>query len=197
MSRTSTRNRSFAQLKRHGIERLRQEWAETTQVEFEVGIDWYPEAGRWVDQLAIQHGKTREQVAVIAASLSPRLPWHRAILLTEMILDGQDIRPLALGRQVRKAEQVMAGVNPFQVLSGPKVTSFGHNLLGEYDWLTIDVHSFGQVSNKDYNDDGAHFLERVGVYEMYSDCFRFVAAENGLQGAPFQAVLWVHDRGSA
>jgi len=86
---TTTRARSHAQLKRHGIRRLRQEWHETTEVEFEVGLDWYDQANSWVARLAKQHGKTIEQVAAIAACLSPRLPWHRAIDLTERILNGE------------------------------------------------------------------------------------------------------------
>jgi len=197
MATTAIKARGFAQLKRYGIKRLREEWANVTADEIDAGMDWYPEAHRWVQNLAEHHNKTVAQVAAIAAVLSPRLPWHRAIMLTEHILMGIDIRDKALGRQVRKAEQVLAGVDPYTVVSGPKVTSFFHNLMGEYDWITIDKWAFDQVSGRDYNDNGAHFLERVGVYEMYAECFRIVARENGLEGATLQAILWIHTRGSA
>lgn len=194
---TITRARSHAQLKRYGITRLRQEWADTTQVEFEVGLTWYDEAHAWCVRLAFKHGMTTEQVAVIAASLSPRLPWHRAIDLTERILDGEDISAFALGRRVRKAEQVLAGLDPWTVASGPKVTAFAHNLVGDYSWATIDKWSFDQVSGRDYNGQGAHFLERVGIYNMYSECFETVAREASLETAVMQAILWVHTRGVA
>jgi len=76
------------------------------------------------------------------------------------------------------------------------VTSFYHNLMGEYDWVTIDKWSFDQVSGRDYNGKGAHFLERVGIYNMYSECFEVVAREAGLKPAVMQAILWVHTRGA-
>ncbi len=197
MAATALKPRSFGQLRRQGITRLRQEWADTTQVEFEVGLTWYDEAHAWVVRLAFEHGMTTDQVAVIAAVLSPRLPWHRAIDLTERLLDGEDISSLALGRSVRKAEQVLAGLDPWTVVSGNKETAFAHNLVGDYSWPTIDTHSFNQVSGREYNDGGAHFLERAGVYNMYADAFKVVARENGLTPAVFQAILWVHQRGSA
>ena len=116
------------------------------------------------------------------------------------MLDGEDISSLVLGRGMRKAREVLAGVDPYQAVSGMKTTSFFHNLLGEYDWITIDTHSYNQVSGRDYNNPGkmgAHFLERVGVYEAYSCCFRQVGRDNALQGATVQAILWVHHRGAA
>lgn len=197
MAATAIKPRSFGQLRRQGISRLREEWANTTEVEFEVGFTWYDEAHAWCVRLAFKHGMTTEQVACIAAVLSPRLPWHRAIDLTERLLDGEDISSLALGRSVRKAEQVLAGLDPWTVVSGNKETAFAHNLTGDYKWTTIDTHSFGQVSGRDYNGGGAHFLERVGVYRMYSECFEVVARENGMEPAVLQAILWVHTRGSA
>lgn len=200
MATTATKTRSHGQLKRHGVRRLREEWANTTSIEYETGLTWYDEANEWVHDLSVSHDKTEPQVAAIAASLSPRLPWHRAISLTEMVLEGKDISSLALGRGVRKADEVLAGVDPYQVVSGLKTTSFFHNLLGEYEWVTIDTHSYHQVSGRDYNNPGkmgSHFLERVGVYEAYADCFRQVGRDNALQGAVVQAILWVHERGGA
>jgi hypothetical protein len=192
---TAIKPRSFGQLRRQGIARLREEWAEVDEDTLEAGIDWYDQANSWVAALAKKHGKTVPQVAGIAAVLSPRLPWHRAIMLTERLLDGEDISSLALGRQARKANEIMAGLDPYMVVSGPKVTSFFHNLMGEYDWVTIDTWSFNQASGRDYNDGGAHFLERNGVYEMYSTCFRAVARDAGLEPAVMQAILWIHARG--
>jgi hypothetical protein len=200
MATTATKTRSHGQLKRYGVRRLREEWANTTSIEYEVGLTWYDEAHEWVHDLSVKHDRTEPQVAAIAASLSPRLPWHRAVSYTERMLDGEDISGLVLGRGLRKANEVLAGINPFQVLSGLKTTSFCHNLLGEYDWITIDTHSYHQVSGRNYNDTGprgAHFLERAGVYEAYSDCFRQIGRDNSLQGAVIQAILWVHKRGAA
>jgi hypothetical protein len=191
--RTATRNRSHAQLKRHGIKRLRELWAEVTEDEFDEGFYWYDRANVWVVELAVRHSLSIDQVAGIASSLSPRLPWHRAIVLTERLLNGEDISNEVLGRSARKAREILAGLDPWTVVSGPKTTSFAHNLTGDYSWVTIDTHSFQQVSGRDYNNGGHHLLERVGMYEVYSECFRIVAREAGLEPAVFQAILWIHD----
>lgn len=189
--------RAFGQLKRYGTQRLRREWANAPSQAITVGADWYPTEHAWVVRLAFKHGHTSEQVAAIAASLSPRMAWHRTKVLTELILEGHDISGMALGRPVRKAEEVLAGLDPATVVSGNKVTSFFHNLLGEYDWVTIDTHSFGQVSGRDYSNGGAHFLERNGVYLAYTECFRTVARDVGLEPATLQSILWVAKKGRA
>ena len=194
---TALKARSFGQLKRHGIDRLRSEWAEVDDATLQAGFDWYDEAHAWCVQLAFKHGKTTDQVAAIAAVLSPRLPWHRAISLTERLLDGEDISNLALGRSVRKANEVLAGLDPWTVVSGPKETAFAHNLAGDLSWATIDTWSFQQVSGREYNDGGNHFLERAGVYNMYASCFEQVARENGIETGVMQAILWIHTRGKA
>ena len=184
-------NRSFGQLKRQGVVRLRREWANAPIEAINIGIDWYARERAWVQRLADHHGLTLEQVAGIAAVLSPRLSWGRAKQLTEEILRGEDITGKALGRNVRKAQEILAGLDPATVVSGPKATSFYHNLLGDLEWVTIDTRSFDQVSGRDYNDKGAKFLERFGVYEAYAESFRRVAREVGLKPAEFQAALWV------
>ena len=187
------KSRSFGQLKRQGVRRLRDEWANASSQALIDGIEWYPREVAWVEALASTHTKTPEQVAAIAASLSPRVAWTRAKVLTELVLEGHDISKMALGRGVRKANEILAGVPPEMVVSGPKVTSYYHNLLGHFEWVTIDTHSFGQVSGRDYNN--SRLLERNGVYLMYTECFRTVARDVGLEPAPFQAVLWVSVRG--
>ncbi len=189
MSRSLSK-RSFGQLRRHAVSRLRQEWTSAPTERVSYGIDWYRREYRWVAGLASDTGYTHEQVAAVAAVLSPRTKWSRAKQLTELALYGNDITGMALGRSVRKVEMILAGVDPAQVVSGPKVTSFWHNLCGELDWVTIDTHSFAQASGRDYNDKGAKFLERWGVYDTYADAFRQVAREVGLKPAELQAALW-------
>jgi len=197
MSTAMHNTRSLAQLRRRGRERLEKEWLATYPSEREDGLGWYDAAGSWVKHLARMHNLTEECVAGIAATLSPRLPWSRAIKLTELMLDGEDISSLALGRQVRKAQNIRSGLDAEVVVSGMKVTAFYHNLLGEYQWVTIDKWSFDQVSGRDYNAGDNHMLERAGVYDMYAKSFRDVGRDVGLEPAVLQAILWIHTRGKA
>ncbi len=184
--------RSFGQLRRQGVRRLRMEWANAPWQAIAFGADWYRREREWAQDLADEHGLTLEQVAGVAAVLSPRLRWERTKALTTALVSGEDISGATLGRNTRKAEEILAGLDPYTVVSGPKATSFFHNLLGDESYVTIDTRSFGQVSGrKDYSDKGAKFLERWGVYEMYADCFRTVAREVGMTPAEFQASLWV------
>ncbi|RLB68523.1 MAG: hypothetical protein DRH08_00620 [Deltaproteobacteria bacterium] len=194
---TALTTASLGQLRRQGVRRLRAEWALVTPEEQAVGVTWYDEAHVWVVRLAFKHGITTPEVAGIAATLSPRLPWHRAIAMTEAMLDGHDIRGQGLRKQVDKAQAILDGGDPYKLVSGVKVTSFFHNLMGEYSWVTIDKWAFDQVSGRDYNTGDHHMLERRGVYETYADCFRVVAFEQGLEPAVAQAVLWISTRGKA
>ena len=137
---------------------------------------------------------TPEQVAALAAIYSPRKQWNMAKAMTERMLDGDP--PLTFGRDMAKAERIMAGEDPATVVGGPKVTSFYHNLLLHLQWVTIDTWAFEQVTGKDYNENSNfRLLERVGIYETYSMCFRTVAQDVGLEPASLQAVLWCAARG--
>lgn len=192
---TALTTASLGQMRRQGTQRLRAEWDLVTADEKAVGVTWYPEAHAWCVRLAFKHGMTTPEVAGIAATLSPRLPWHRAIALTEMMLDGQDITRQGLRKQISKAQAIMDGGDPYKLVSGVKVTSFFHNLMGEYGWVTIDKWSFDQVSGRDYNAGDYRMLERAGVYKMYADCFREQAQQVGLEPATTQATLWIATRG--
>ena len=171
---------------------MRALWAEATPEDVDAGIDWYPRNNQWVRGL----NGTPEKVAALAAIYSPRKQWDKAKEMTERMLGGDP--PPTFGRDMRKAERIMAGEDPASVVSGAKVTSFYHNLLLDLSWVTIDTHAFEQVTGKDYNDNGNHhLLERAGIYNLYSMCFRTVAQDVGLEPASLQAVLWIHTRGRA
>ena len=188
--------RGHATRHRHGVKRLRALWAEATPEDVDAGMNWYPNMNEWCIRLSVIHGVSVEQVAALAAIYSPRKQWDVARAMTERMLDGDP--PPTFGRDMAKAERIMAGEDPMMVVSGNKVTSFCHNLLLHLKWITIDTHAFEQVTGLDYNNNGNHhLLERVGIYKTYSACFTTVAREVGLEGASLQAVLWVSTRGRA
>jgi len=186
----SLNRRSLLMLRRHGEQRLRVAWERLPQHEEPEGIDWYPNEHAWISRLARRYNMPVSNVAAVCAVLSPRTPWERNKLLTEMAVDGTPIRPYTLGLNADKANRIITGEDPDRVVSGNKTRSFWRNLAGDYRPVTIDTHSGTLVTGRDYNADGAHFLERKGVYQIYERAFQNVAAEVGLEPAIFQAVLW-------
>ena len=186
--------RGHATRHRHGAKRLRALWAAATPEDLDAGMTWYPDMNEWCIRLSVIHGVSVDQVAALAAIYSPRKQWDVAKAVTERMLNGDP--PSTFGRDMRKAERIMAGEDPMMVVSGNKVTSFYHNLLLHLRWVTIDTWAFGQVTGKEYSKNGNHhLLERAGIYETYSMCFRTVARDVGLEPATLQAVLWVAARG--
>ena len=184
-----------AQLRLDGASRLRTEWAGVTPEMFDEGMAWYAEMSEWAQGLATAHSLTFEQVAGVAATLSPRINWQLAQRATEEMLRGDQPRG-PFPRQVVKARRILDGANVSDVISGQKVTAFWRNIMGDLDSATIDTWSSEQVSGLDYTaDKGSKFLERKGVYETFSGSFRDVATEIGVEAAQLQAILWVKVRG--
>lgn len=182
--------RSAAMLRRHGERRLTDAWNTVKHGDLD-GLEWYPNAHRWCVEKADRYGYTPTQVAGIVAALSPRTGWGRNLYLAEEAMKGVDMTTLTLSRNASKAMRIAQGENPDDVVSGNKTRSFWRNLSGDFNPVTLDTHSGSLASGRDYNADGAHFLERKGVYAVYEQAHQNVAWRIGMQPAVFQAVLWV------
>jgi hypothetical protein len=94
-------------------------------------------------------------------------------------------------RNKEKAFNIAATNVVWPHLSGPKVSIFYENLLGDYSTPTIDSHAFNcWIGHKAAGSDvdkspGIHFWR-----QCRSD-YIAAAASRGYQPAAFQAILWV------
>lgn len=72
-------------------------------------------------------------------------------------------------------------------LNGLKVNSFYNNLIGNYDFITIDTWILTFFRHK------TTWINKTD-YKKYSNYIKGLARKEGLKGAEFQAVLWIKTR---
>jgi hypothetical protein len=163
------------------------------------GIDWY---GRALE-LAIELDPTNPRRAVgIIAVLSPMTSWPMNVRRArEVYATGTTS---GLTNNVRKAERIFNGENPDDVVSGEKVTSFFHNILGDDARVTVDRHAidcaYGKVQTDDERSKAVKSTKARDGYGIIRDAYKHVAQiisnETGkvITGAQLQAIVWVYWR---
>lgn len=163
--------------------------------ELDEGLRWYHDA----NALARTLDPTRpSRAAGVIAALSPMMNWDRNIMLAVRAYDDGKASG-ALYRNVEKANAILAGSEPLDVLGGEKVRNF-FMAITDPDSTTaacIDRHAFDIAVGRVTNDDSRMRLSRVGVYESFQDAYRRAARtltrETGVLHTPaaVQAVTWV------
>jgi len=161
------------------------------------GMNWYRYAWYFTLATAQEFDFTSTQVAAVIAVTSPRQGWgvnkDTAYTLCSYHARGLSFERACLDPLVRgfstnlaKAWRILEGENPSDVVSGPKVTAFFHNICGEQDLVTLDTHAMnawaGDPTGKAYP---AKVREQMRA--DYVDCATLV----GVAPSEFQAVVWV------
>lgn len=155
------------------------------------GLDWYRTANRWCDEVATRHNLLLPTVCGVVAALSPRLGWEMNKRLAVAAVEGKPVG--ALGGNVRKAEAILAGADPLDVLGGFKVRSFFQALLepDNPDTVVIDRHAVGIVLGRPATEKEMKPLDYRKGYERFSEPYRRAAAREGVLPNDVQASTWV------
>lgn len=156
-----------------------------TPAEIEQGITWYQTAHNEARRIA-----TLEEGAGVIAALSPRMPWDRNLAIAERaFVEGRASG--AMGANVAKAQAILDGADPLDVLGGLKVRSFYANIVfPDGPDVTIDRHAFDIVKGRATSDRERSGLSRKGVYDMHAEYYREAGTILGLTGAQAQAITW-------
>lgn len=163
------------------------------------GLAWYGDALA----LATELDPTRVRHAVgIIAVLSPMTSWPENVKKARMVYETGTTYGLA--KNVEKAVRIFNGENPDDVVSGPKVSSFYHNILGDDVAVTIDRHAidvaYGKVQTDAERANAVKSTKARDGYGMIRQAYSLVAdkvsAERGdrVTGAQMQAIVWVYWR---
>lgn len=158
-----------------------------TAAEIEAGAEWYG-----VAHDAAKDMSSLEMGAGVIAALSPMMGWERNVMLAyRAFADGTASG--AMGASVRKANAIMAGNDPLDILGGAKVRSFYANIVNPFGAdVTIDRHAFDIVYGRATDDKTRGMLSRKGMYEWHADAYRQAGMILGnLTGAQVQAITWV------
>lgn len=169
-------------------------YRQATVAETVEGLEWYADAHALA--VALNPENPAESAGVIAA-LSPMMPWERNKALAIQAYVNKEASG-ALSSNVKKANAILAGNSPEDVLGGDKVRAF-YGIIADpsSDAVCVDRHAFDIAVGRVTNNRSRSALSRKGVYQMFADAYvsasKALSAETGMDISPaqVQAVTWV------
>lgn len=116
-------------------------FADATPDEYREGMTWYNNANAFAWELDWVNPR---RAAGIIAVLSPLISWEKNKDNARRVYAEDENIPY-IKKNVAKAYAILNGWNPLDVVSGPKVTAFYHNIVNPYsddpNHVTIDKHA--------------------------------------------------------
>lgn len=181
----TTANKFYNVLEAHG-----------TRDALDMGVAWYPEAWRVCKGIAIAYRVSPERVAAIVAVTSPRARWSvnveaAAGIVQDSRLPAGDRRESYGIMHGNAAKGMRAATDRYyrQHVTGPKVTNFYANLIGDTDVITVDsIMAQAAGYNSNVTRQVRSSVER-GV--------RTIAEMFSVSNRDAQAAIWCAYRGSA
>ena len=169
-------------------------YRQATLQELTEGLSWYSDAHHVA--AALNPANPSAAAGVIAA-LSPMMGWDRNIMLAARAY-AEGAASGALFRNVAKADQILAGADPLDVLRGDKVCNFYKAIADPHDGsaVVIDRHAFDIAVGRITNDQSRTALTRKGVYDSFAAAYvraaKALTKETGMDISPsaVQAVTW-------
>lgn len=157
------------------------------------GLSWYLDAHNFAGMLADATGHSVSAMAGIIAALSPMNGWeNNKNKARQLVTQGNGIG-CGLRRNVVKAESILNGANPLDILGGDKVRAFYQTILdptGDIDPV-IDRHAFDIAVGERTDEKRRGILSRKGVYHEFAQVYRDAAKVAGIGAAQMQAITWV------
>lgn len=154
------------------------------------GIDWYPAANRFAAELVELHNGAYsiEAVASVIAAVSPMLAWGRNKTIAAAYLAAHaagipraEWPGIMVGRNMIIAERIMDG--DLDALTGPKVTAFRDNILGNDAAITIDRwHMLAALRSNHVPNKRERALVETATRNGAASC--------DVTPAAYQAVIW-------
>lgn len=165
------------------------------------GRGWYRYAQDFAHDVAIETGITLKQAAYVIAALSNNVTWERqlksTIAFVKHILDGGSAEQ-GFGFIIdcqRKAARIILE-RDYSALSGPKVTVFAANILGDYNEVTIDRHALRVCLGRHTDDNETTGWVRPGKRRaMLEAAYHEAARLTREDAATLQAITWTVYRG--
>lgn len=194
LDNTLTEPRNVVYAAKPNAARILDVYRQATLQELQDGLDWYRDA----HAIAVALDPERPHAAAgVLAALSPMQSWGRNVnLAARAYADGRASG--GLFRNCAKADQIMAGAEPLDVLGGDKVCNFYKAIANPADGsaVVIDRHAFDIAVGRITNDKSRAALSRKGVYDAFARAYvraaKTISAETGLDMSPsaLQAVTW-------
>lgn len=157
------------------IARLRKLYRESTVEQRERGRAWYPLAEAKLRGLAVEYGRTLEEVACILAITSPRTNLVENFARTRRALRGEPVRGFGYMDDAVK--------DPCNRVNGPKVEAFAKACSGDLDAFVLDTWALRAA--------GLPEKPSKPQREACEQAYRKLARESGETVRDLQAIIWI------
>lgn len=175
-----------------------------TPEDIDAGLHWYQLAHNEAELLSIRYGVTIEAAAGVIAAISPGSAWGRNVIdagrfIAAFVTQSELPNVGVYGSDGRKkAERILAGESPLDVLGGPKVRAFYADILNPLDTeaVTVDRHAkglaYGYASKrKGFASDDKLSSVKSWENEYLAWHYRVIARRYDLIPSQLQAITWV------
>lgn len=151
------------------------------------GTQWYREARAFAASL---DSDVERAVAVIAI-LSPMTSWPQNMDKARRAYAGDRTRLGFPANRDKVARILDDGEHWADVISGPKVVSFFHNIMGSADYVTIDRHAIDIALGAPQTDAVRSVWMGKRNRAVLTQAYRNAARILGVDAPTVQAVTWV------
>lgn len=156
------------------------------------GMRWYREAFELAKQL---DPANPHRAAGIIAAVSPMTPWVRNKQLAIRCFEEGGLSDGTLSRNRIKANRILAGEAPLDVLSGNKVRAFYQGIVNDPEAaVCIDRHAFDIAIGRITNDAARGVLKSDRVYREFETVYVRAAKRLGVTPTECQATTWTQWR---
>lgn len=151
------------------------------------GFDWYERANDRAVDVARGLGYTVEQVVGATAAISPMRSWEQNKIMVEN-LDWTG----TYANNSAKADLILSGADPLDVLGGPKVRAFYRAILDPLDYndAVVDRHTIGVYLGRQPTELERRRYGRGRSVVAIQSCFAKIAHEEGMFPHQLQAITW-------
>lgn len=178
-------------------------WEQTTDAD---RYDWYAEAQRFAKTQDLEYHLPVATVCGVIAALSPMVSWERNKELTIIALinweagNSPETMP-CLKANARKAWEILGMTlsskekmenEILDILKGDKVSSFFLNILypDQAISITIDRHALSICMGQWLTEESVRTMT-AKQYEFFSECYRWTAAQLGINPLVLQSATWL------
>jgi hypothetical protein len=153
------------------------------------GMEWYTIARNDCAEFAREFNLDIVTAVGIVAALSPNMRWDRNIKAARALIQGETCAAYPANRD--KANRILAGELPLDVLGGLKVRAFYGNILsaGSDVNVTIDGHAFNAAHGIAQPVKNANVTPRE--FARLTRAYRVAARIVGIPAPAMQAIVWV------
>jgi len=166
-------------------------YADSTPAQRAAGVAWYAEAHRVAASLAERYGVTIEAAAGVIAAVSPLNSWAANVALAERIIAAGGATRGYLSVGLRKANAILMGLAPEDVLRSQKVAAFYQGIIsnGETDAVCVDRHAYSvAVGERTVNVPSITPKRYAALQGAYVTAAAMVG---GVSPAQIQAITWL------